>query len=79
MPPRKNKIIINKEQLDSLNHWRDQMLKMEKSYYSKDVEKERTCRNMINKYLDEVLDHNKNIKENTKTRCKNKKANKYGI
>jgi hypothetical protein len=66
MPPKKNKIIINQEQLDSLNHWRDQILKMEKSYYSKDVEKERTCRNMINKYLDEVLEYNKNIKEKTK-------------
>ena len=66
MPPKKNKIIINKEQLDSLNHWRDQILKMEKSYYSQDLEKQRTCRNMINKYLDEVLDHNKNIKEKPK-------------
>ena len=66
MLSKKNKIIINKEQLDSLNHWRDQILKMEKSYYSKDVEKERTCRNMINKYLDEVLECNKNIKEKTK-------------
>jgi hypothetical protein len=66
MSPKNNKIIINKEQLDSLNHWRDQILKMEKSYYSKDVEKERTCRNMINKYLDEVLAHNKNIKEKSK-------------
>jgi hypothetical protein len=66
VPPKKNKIIINKEQLDSLNHWRDQILKMEKSYYSQDLEKQRTCRNMINKYLDEVLDHNKNIKEKPK-------------
>ena len=66
MPPKKNKIIIKKEQLDSLNHWRDQILKMEKSYYSQDLEKQRTCRNMINKYLDEVLDHNKNIKEKPK-------------
>jgi len=66
VPPKKNKIIIKKEQLDSLNHWRDQILKMEKSYYSQDLEKQRTCRNMINKYLDEVLDHNKNIKEKPK-------------
>jgi hypothetical protein len=66
MLPKKNKIIINKEQLDSLNHWREQVLKMEKSYYSKDLEKERTCRNMINKYLDEVLESNKNIKEKSK-------------
>lgn len=66
MPPKKNKIIINKDQLDSLNHWRDQILKMEKSYYSKDLEKERACRNMINKYLDDVLESNKNIKEKPK-------------
>ena len=66
VPPKKNKMIINQEQLDSLNHWRDQILKMEKSYYSQDLEKQRTCRNMINKYLDEVLDHNKNIKKKTK-------------
>jgi len=66
MLPKKNKIIINKEQLDSLDHWREQILKMEKSYYSKDLEKERTCRNMINKYLDEVLESNKNIKEKSK-------------
>ena len=66
MPPKKNKIIINQEQLDSLNHWREQILKMEKSYYSQDLEKQRTCRNMINKYLDEVLEYNKNIKEKSK-------------
>ena len=66
MPPKKNKIIINQEDLDSLNHWRDQILKMEKSYYSQDLEKQRTCRNMINKYLDQVLDYNKNIKEKPK-------------
>jgi hypothetical protein len=66
MSTKNNKILITQEQLDSLNHWRDQILKMEKSYYSKDVEKERTCRNMINKYLDEVLEHNKNIKEKSK-------------
>jgi len=66
MPPKKNKIIINQEHLDSLNHWRDQILKMEKSYHSKDLEKERTCRNMVNKYLDDVLEYNKNIKEKSK-------------
>jgi hypothetical protein len=66
MPPKNNKIIINKEHLDSLNHWRDEILKMEKSYYSQDLEKQRTCKNMINKYLDEVLDYNKNIKEKPK-------------
>jgi hypothetical protein len=68
MPPKKNKIIINKEQLDSLNHWRDQLLALEKSYYSKDPEKERTIRNMINKYLDDVLAYNKNIKGKAKNK-----------
>jgi len=68
MPLKKNKIIINQEHLDSLNHWRDQILKMEKSYYSKDLEKERICRNMINKYLDDVLAYNKNIKEKPKNK-----------
>ncbi len=66
MPLKKNKIIINKEHLDHLNHWRDQILKMEKSYYSQDLEKQRTCRNMINKYLDDDLEYNKNIKEKPK-------------
>ena len=60
---RKNKKMkLLAEHLTSLNHWRDQILKMEKSYYSKDMEKERTCRNMINKYLDDVIAYNKNIK-----------------
>jgi hypothetical protein len=64
----KNKIIISQEYLDNLNHWRNQLLALEKSYYSKDPEKERTCRNMLNKYLDDVLDHNKNIKEKLKNK-----------
>lgn len=68
MPPKKNKIIITQDHLDSLNHWRNEALKLEKSFYSKDPEKERTCRNMINKYLDDVLDYNKNIKEKPKNK-----------
>jgi hypothetical protein len=68
MPPKKNKIIFTQDHLDSLNHWRNEILKMEKSYYSKDPEKERTCRNMINKYLDDVLAYNKNIKEKPKNK-----------
>jgi len=60
---RKNKKMkLLAEHLTSLNHWRDQLLSLEKSYYSKDMEKERTCRNMINKYLDDVIAYNKNIK-----------------
>ena len=66
MQSKKSKITINQEHLDSLNHWRNQLLALEKSYYSKDPEKERTCRNMLNKYLDEVLEYNKNIKEKSK-------------
>lgn len=66
MPIKKNKIIFTEEHLESLNHWRDQLLALEKTYYSKDSEKERTCRNMINKYLDDVLEHNKKSKEKPK-------------
>jgi hypothetical protein len=68
MQPKKTKIEFSKDHLASLNHWRDQILKMEKSYYSKDLEKERTCRNMINKYLDDVLEYNKNIKQKPKNK-----------
>jgi hypothetical protein len=63
MPSKKNKIIFTQDHLNSLNHWRNQLLDLEKSYYSKDPEKERTCRNMINKYLDDVLAHNKNTEK----------------
>ena len=68
MQSKKSKITINQEHLDSLNHWRNQLLALEKSYYSKDPEKERTCRNMLNKYLDDVLAYNKNIKEKPKNK-----------
>ena len=68
MPPKKPKIDFLSEHIASLNHWRNQLLALEKSSYSKDPEKQRTCRNMLNKYLDEVLDHNKNIKEKPKNK-----------
>jgi hypothetical protein len=68
MPPKKNKISFSTEHIASLNHWRDQLLALEKSYHSKDPEKERTIRNMLNKYLDDVLDYNKNIKEKPKNK-----------
>ena len=68
MPPKNNKIIFTQDHLDSLNDWRNQLLALEKSYHSKDPEKERTCRNMLNKYLDDVLTHNKNIKEKSKNK-----------
>ena len=63
MPLKKPKIEFLTDHLASLNHWRDQLLALEKSYYSKDPEKERTCRNMLNKYLDDVLEYNKKFKE----------------
>jgi hypothetical protein len=68
MPLKKPKIEFLTDHLTSLNHWRDQLLALEKSYYSKDPEKERTIRNMINKYLDDVLAYNKNIKEKPKNK-----------
>ena len=68
MPPKKKKMTFLIDHLKSLNYWRDQLLALEKSYYSKDPEKERTCRNMINQYLDDVLDYNKNFKEKPKNK-----------
>jgi hypothetical protein len=43
-----------------------ELLKLDKTYYHKDLEKERTIKNMLNKYLDDVLEHNKKSKENAK-------------
>jgi hypothetical protein len=63
---KKKKMTLLIDHSKSLNYWRDQLLDLEKSYYSKDPEKERTCRNMINKYLDDVIDYNKNFKEKSK-------------
>lgn len=60
---KKDKLILTPSLLKDLNHWRDQMIALEKVHYSKDYEKERTIKNMINKYLDEVLDYNKKIKD----------------
>jgi len=54
------------EHTASLNHWRDELLKLEKQYYHKDIEKERTIKNMINKYLDDVLAYNKKDSTNKK-------------
>jgi len=68
MPPKKPKIEFLTEHIASLNHWRDQLLALDKTYYSKDPEKERTIRNMINKYLDDVLNHNKNVKQKPKNK-----------
>lgn len=56
---KKESIKFLSEHTASLNHWRDELLKLEKQYYHKDLEKERTIKNMINKYLDDVLAYNK--------------------
>jgi hypothetical protein len=66
MPPKKAKIQFLSEHIASLNHWRDELLKLDKTYFHKDHEKERTIKSMINKYLDDVLDHNKKYKEKPK-------------
>jgi hypothetical protein len=60
--PKEKKLKLLTEHLTSLNHWRDELLKLDKQYYHKDHEKERTIKNMINKYLDDVLDYNKKNK-----------------
>ena len=67
MPPKKtNKIELLSEHIASLNHWRNELLNLDKTYFHKDHEKERTIKNMINKYLDDVLEHNKKYKEKVK-------------
>ena len=53
------KLKLLTEHIASLNHWRNELLNLDKAYYHKDHEKERTIKNMINKYLDDVLDYNK--------------------
>jgi hypothetical protein len=68
MLPKKPKIKFLTDHLASLNHWREQLVTLEKTRYSRDFEKERICRNMINKYLDDVLAYNKNIKEKSKNK-----------
>ena len=66
MPPKKIKIQFLSEHIASLNHWRNELLNLDKTYFHKDLEKERTIKNMINKYLDDVLEHNKKSKEKPK-------------
>ena len=67
MPSKKNnKIQFLSEHLASLNHWRDELLKLDKTYFHKDIEKERTIRSMLNKYLDDVLEYNKKYKQKAK-------------
>ena len=66
MPSKKPKIQFLSEHIASLNHWRDELLKLDKTYFHKDLEKERTIKNMLNKYLDDVIEHNKKSKEKAK-------------
>jgi len=66
MPSKKPKIQFLSEHIASLNHWRDELLKLDKTYFHKDLEKESTIKNMLNKYLDDVIEHNKKSKEKAK-------------
>ena len=66
MPPKKSKIQFLSEHIASLSHWRNELLKLDKEYFHKDHEKERTIKNMLNKYLDDVLEYNKKSKEKAK-------------
>jgi hypothetical protein len=66
MQSKKIKIQFLNEHTTSLNHWRDELLKLDKTYFHKDPEKERTIKNMLNKYLDDVLEYNKKSKEKPK-------------
>jgi len=47
------------EHIASLNHWRNELLSLDKKYFNKDLEKERTIKNMINKCLDDIIEFNK--------------------
>ena len=60
MRQKKNKIKLLTEHVAALNHWRNELLNLDKKYFHKDLEKERVIKNMINKYLDDVINYNKN-------------------
>jgi hypothetical protein len=64
MPTKKKKIVLLTEHTASLNHWRNELLNLEKQYFHKDLEKERTIKNMINKYLDDIIQYNKKSVKN---------------
>jgi len=57
--PKKKKMTLLSEHIASLTHWSNELLKLDKQYFSKDPEKERTIKNMINKYLDDIIEYNK--------------------
>jgi hypothetical protein len=56
---KKKKMVLLTEHTASLNHWRNELLNLDKQYYHKDIEKERAIKNMINKYLDDIIEYNK--------------------
>ena len=62
MPRPKKKMTLLTEHIASLNHWRNELLSLDKKYFHKDPEKERTIKGMINKYLDEIIEFNKTKK-----------------
>lgn len=57
---------ISKDLLNTLNHWRNELLNLDKTYYSKNLETERIIKNMLNKCLDDVIENNK---ETSKIKC----------
>ena len=60
MPRQKNKkMVLLTEHTASLNHWRNELLNLDKQYYHKDIGKERTLKNMINKCLEDIIEYNK--------------------
>ena len=59
MPKKTKKMILLTEHTASLNHWRNELLNLEKTYFHKDLEKERSIKAMINKYLDDIIEYNK--------------------
>jgi hypothetical protein len=56
---KKKKMTLLTEHIASLNHWRNELLSLDKKYFNKDLEKERTIKNMINKCLDDIIEFNK--------------------
>lgn len=64
MPQNKsNKIQFRSEHKESLAHWRDELLKLGKTYSHKENDKKRIIINMLDKYLDDVILYNKSLKK----------------
>jgi hypothetical protein len=58
-----NKTQFLPEHKVSLAHWRDELLKLGKTYSHKDNDKKRIIINMLDKYLDDVIIYNKSLKK----------------